>query len=63
MRAVQISVCTDATGVDLLNSVTLESVLPPEREYFVIWDIEVLESDSSWKVADITSDTVQRCGP
>ncbi len=60
---VKVQACTDATDVDLVEVGTGDSVLPAERAFFVEWDMDILHDGFSWKVGDIESGTVDRCGP
>lgn len=62
-KAVLFQACTNTTGVDLVREDTRVSVLDEERAYFVDWNIEVLLEGTRWKVGDITSEIVERCGP
>lgn len=62
-RVMAVEVCTDSTATDLIVQETGESILGPDRAYFVEWQIEVLHEGYRWKVGDITSGRVERCGP
>ncbi len=62
-RVVPIEVCTDSRDTDLIDQKTGQSVLGPDRAYYVEWQIEVLREGSRWKVGDITSGRVDLCGP
>ncbi len=62
-KTVMLEACTDATTVDLVRPDTGESVLEDGRTYFVDWNIQVLYEGEMWKVGDITSQSVERCGP
>lgn len=60
---VLVHVCTDSTATDLIDEDTQETVLGPDRAYFVEWQIEVSSEQDRWKVGDITSGRVELCGP
>ncbi len=62
VRVVGVAACTDSSGTDLVDE-TGESVLGPDRAYFVDWKIEVLHEGYGWKVGDITNVRVEKCGP
>lgn len=59
---VAVEACTDSSDTDLIDG-SGESVLGPDRAYFVEWHIEVLHEGYRWKVGDITSESVTICGP
>ena len=61
--SVEVMACTDGSDVDLVRVDTLVSVLPPDRELFVEWNIAVLNDGFSWRIGDITSGPVEHCGP
>lgn len=62
VRVAHIEACTDSTGTDLVDR-SGTSVLGSDRAYFVEWDIEVINEGDGWKIGDITSGRVQKCGP
>ncbi len=62
-RVVAVDACTDSRDTDLIVQETGKSILGSDRAYFVEWHIEVLHEGDGWKVGDITSGRVVRCGP
>ena len=60
VRVVEIGVCTDSTAKDVVDR-TGVSVLPSDRAYFVVWQVEVLYQETRWKIGDITSGKVDVC--
>lgn len=61
--ALSVEACTDSSDSDLIKETTGESILGSDRAYFVEWHIEMLYEVDRWKVGDITSESVEKCGP
>jgi len=62
-KTIDINACTDATNIDVVDVDTGQSVLPADRQFFVQWNMVVIDEGYRWKVGDILSDTVKDCNP
>lgn len=56
--AVTVTVCTDASAMDMVKEASHESVLPKDRNYFTEWRITTKQVEGAWKISDFdTTDT------
>ncbi len=62
-KSVYVLACTDASEYDLVDSDTGESVLDPNRGFYVHWRINVVYSEAAnqWFISDYTSDLGEPC--
>lgn len=60
-ETINVLACTDATGTDVIDLDTGESVLDPQRNMHRSWEIKVLHVDGAWKLENYT--TVEMSGP
>ncbi|MDO5067141.1 MAG: hypothetical protein Q4D96_07675 [Propionibacteriaceae bacterium] len=58
---VEVTACTDATGVELKDSETDELVSDPDRPRYVSWVIIVVRFGEHWRIADFTSQAGEPC--
>lgn len=55
---VTVTVCTDASAMDMVKEASHESVLPKDRNYFTEWRITTKQVEGAWKISDFdTTDT------
>ena len=60
-RVVQMQVCTDGSGAELIDSKTGEKVLNPTRPRFLLWDMQVVKPATVWLMGDATNEVVSGC--
>ena len=60
-RVVQMQVCSDGSGAELIDSKTGEKVLNPTRPRFLLWDMQVVKPATVWLVGDATNEVVGGC--
>ena len=61
MRMVDVQMCTDAGQVDVIDSATGKSVVPPGRPRYLQWNVTVVKTEEGWKFGDATNDTAPEC--
>jgi len=60
-RVVQVQVCSDSSGAELIDSKTGEKVLNPTRPRFLLWQMQVIKPATVWLVGDATNEVVGGC--
>ena len=60
-RVVQVQVCSDGSGAELIDSTTKEKVLNPTRPRFLLWDMQVVKPATVWLIGDATNAVVGGC--
>ena len=60
-RLVQMQVCTDGSGAELIDPTTKEKVLNPTRPRFLLWDMQVVKPATVWLIGDATNEVVGGC--
>lgn len=60
-RVVQMQVCSDGSGAELIDSKTGEKVLNPTRPRFLLWDMQVVKPAAAWLMGDATNEVVGGC--
>ena len=60
-RLVQMQVCTDGSGAELIDPTTKEKVLNPTRPRFLLWDMQVVKPATVWLMGDATNEVVSGC--
>ena len=60
-RVVQVQVCSDGSGAELIDSTTKEKVLNPTRPRFLLWDMQVVKPATVWLIGDATNEVVGGC--
>ena len=60
-RVVQMQVCSDGRGAELIDSKTGEKVLNPTRPRFLLWDMQVVKPATVWLIGDATNEIVGGC--
>ncbi|RRD04879.1 hypothetical protein EII34_08090 [Arachnia propionica] len=58
---VQVSACTDASQIDLVDRDTGESVLDPNRPFVKEWSIQTTQFGKVWKVSDLDTKDADQC--
>ena len=61
MRTVDVQMCTDAGKVDVIDSATGKSVVPPGRSRYLQWNVTVVKTEEGWKFGDATNDRALGC--
>ena len=61
VRSIDVQMCTDSEKVDMIDSATGKSVVPPGRPSYLQWNVTVVKTDGGWKFGDATNETVLRC--
>lgn len=56
-----VEVCTDNSGMDVVDQQTKESILPKERSTSIRWTIDAVEDNGYWRVGDLTNTAVEEC--
>ena len=61
VRSIDVQMCTDSEKVDMIDSATGKSVVPPGRPSYLQWNVTVVKTNDGWKFGDATNETVLRC--
>ena len=61
VRMVDVQMCTDGGQVDVIDSATGESVVPPGRSRYLQWNVTVVKTEEGWKFGDATNDRALGC--
>lgn len=61
VRSIDVQMCTDSEEVDMIDSATGKSVVPPGRPSYLQWNVTVVKTNDGWKFGDATNETVLRC--
>lgn len=61
VRSIDVQMCTDSEKVDMIDSATGKSVVPPGRPSYLQWNVTVVKTNGGWKFGDATNETVLRC--
>ena len=61
VRMVDVQMCTDGGQVDVIDSATGESVVPPGRSQYLQWNVTVVKTEGGWKFGDATNDRALGC--
>ena len=61
MRMVDVQMCTDVGQVDVIDSATGESVVPPGRSRYLQWNVTVVKTEEGWKFGDATNNRTLGC--
>ncbi|MCC2592480.1 hypothetical protein LKO27_03465 [Tessaracoccus sp. OS52] len=60
-ETVQVEVCTDATGTDIVSKDTGESVLSEDRTPVNLLHLNVINENQSWLISTIASTPIEAC--
>lgn len=61
VRSIDVQMCTDSEKLDMIDSATGKSVVPPGRSSYLQWNVTVVKTNDGWKFGDATNETVLRC--
>ena len=61
MRMVDVQMCTDVGQVDVIDSATGKSVVPPGRSRYLQWNVTVVKTEEGWKFGDATNEDALGC--
>ena len=61
VRMVDVQMCTDGGQVDVIDSATGESVVPPGRSRYLRWNVTVVKTEEGWKFGDATNEDALGC--
>lgn len=58
---VTVTVCTDASAMDMVKETSHESVLPKDRNYFTEWTIQTTQVEGTWKISGFDTTETGPC--
>ena len=61
MRMVDVQMCTDVGKVDVIDSATGKSMVPPGRSRYLRWNVTVVKTEEGWKFGNATTDRALGC--
>lgn len=61
MTLIAVSVCVDATDVDMIDKATGKSVLSENRNPINVFTLDVVQQNSQWLISDIVAKPVKAC--